>query len=76
MIGGGTRDDCCPASSLDLATDCDDATQPSGPAIDSIIEFSINEDSWLNYYIRAWNIATQNGYNDLKKLQEIPFAKI
>ena len=33
-----------------------------------MVEFSANEDAWLDSYLEAWNIATENGYSDLDEL--------
>lgn len=45
--GLGGRNDCCHDKSEDLTIDCDDVHQPRGKAIDSLIEFSADEDAWL-----------------------------
>mmetsp|Transcript_55923 Transcript_55923/g.97609 ORF Transcript_55923/g.97609 Transcript_55923/m.97609 type:complete len:506 (+) Transcript_55923:74-1591(+) len=58
---------CCSmqhTDTYDPDTDC----HPFGPASSDIIEYSINEESWLAAYSEAWAIATTKGYSTLVAL--------
>ena len=61
------RDKCCPneSSAATSSGDCDSSKRPKGPAFEAVLSFAQNEDAWLREYIKAWSIATQNGYSQL-----------
>lgn len=58
VVGGG-KTECCG----DINIDCD--TLPgSGPAVDHVFEFAGDNDAFLEAYLEAWKIATENGFDD------------
>ena len=47
----------------ETSIDCD--TLPgSGPAVDHVFEFAGDNDAFLEAYLEAWKIATENGFDD------------
>ena len=70
--GAGDRRECCSSRSEDLRQDCDEVNGPNGPAIEAITAFSKDEEAWLEMYLQAWNMATENGYSDLEMLSGLP----
>lgn len=59
------RDLCCASESPDSFGDCDSENSPNGPAKDAVFEFAEDEAAFINGYVRAWNIATENGFTGM-----------
>eukprot|EP00440_Ansanella_granifera_P040180 gb/GFBE01043581.1/.p1 GENE.gb/GFBE01043581.1/~~gb/GFBE01043581.1/.p1 ORF type:complete len:502 (+),score=103.83 gb/GFBE01043581.1/:1-1506(+) len=60
--GGGAgreRGQCCGDAG---ANDCGSRNNPSGPAAQAVLSFASNEAAWLQTFLRAWRIATENGF--------------
>lgn len=62
------RKACCAAEGTASSGDCDSSSWPKGPAFPMVLEFAANEIAWLDNYVKAWKIATENGHLDLKYL--------
>ena len=62
--GRGERGQCCG----DQDGDCGDRNDPTGPAADASLLFATNEAAWLESFVRAWTIATENGHANLHAL--------
>jgi hypothetical protein len=65
----GERSHCCKSEGENSYGDCDEALAPTGPAINAIYSFIQNENTWLKNYGTAWNLATENGHEDLSALE-------
>eukprot|EP00438_Fugacium_kawagutii_P023359 Skav218622 [mRNA] locus=scaffold3208:159753:161471:- [translate_table: standard] len=62
--GGGERGRCCG----NQANDCGDRNGPTGPAADAVLRFASDEEAWLQSFMAAWLIATENGHSELQPL--------
>lgn len=62
------RNICCGAEEADSYGDCDAVQKPSGDFSNQVFEFAKSEESWLNWYTKAWTLATQNGHEELSYL--------
>lgn len=62
---------CCgPFSSSETRVlDCGSPATPRGPAYDAVKSFANDEEEWLQAFLPAWRIATENGFSNLKSLQ-------
>lgn len=52
---------CCRNHTSRLAGDCNDPSNPAGPGIEWIKEFTYDEERWLELFAIAWQVATTNG---------------
>jgi len=59
---------CCAAEGVASSPDCDSSSWPKGPAFREVLAFAADETVWLDNYVQAWKIATENGHYDLKWL--------
>jgi len=55
---------CCPTGGVT----CDNLFNPTGVAIDAVKKYASDEAVWLKDFIKAWAIATTNGFSNLKPL--------
>jgi len=62
------REACCANEGAASSGDCDSSSWPKGPAFPMVLAFAANETEWLDSYVQAWKIATENGHLDLKWL--------
>eukprot|EP00933_Yihiella_yeosuensis_P008163 TRINITY_DN1134_c0_g1_i2.p1 TRINITY_DN1134_c0_g1~~TRINITY_DN1134_c0_g1_i2.p1 ORF type:complete len:622 (+),score=119.92 TRINITY_DN1134_c0_g1_i2:81-1946(+) len=53
------RAQCCGAAD---ANDCGNRGAPTGPAAQAVLQFAADDNLWLNAFMRAWHIATENGF--------------
>lgn len=53
---------CCRNQTGRSAGDCNDPSNPAGPGIDWVKEFTYSEAQWFDTFARAWEIATSNGH--------------
>jgi len=67
---GRDIDACCKNVGEDSYGDCDNAGNPQGPGYKIMAKFVNDEDVWLEYYTKAWKIATANGHRDLHYLDD------
>lgn len=65
---GKLRQSCCSSEGAASYGDCDDAKRPEGPAFAHVGEFASSEKKWLQSYLKAWKISTNNGQPSLKYL--------
>ena len=65
---GGLRNACCSSEDASSYGDCDSSRKPEGPAVTAVAKFAGRESKWLDDYLDAWKIATNNGYDTLKYL--------
>ena len=64
------RPDCCAAESAESYGDCDDPSSPGGPAYEAMYDWIYDENLWVDYYVIAWNLATNNGFDGLSFIVE------
>lgn len=63
-------DACCKNVGADSYGDCDNAGNPQGPGYKIMAKFVHDESLWIDYYTKAWKIATANGHEGLHYLDE------
>lgn len=56
---------CCAAASEDSVGDCSFSGNPKGEAADIVRRFAADEDYFLEVFVKRWEQATGNGYDDL-----------
>lgn len=61
----GGRRNCCSGEEDNSWGDCDDPVRANGPAYNPVFDFMYSESLWLDYYHKAWEVATTNGFDDL-----------
>lgn len=62
------RKACCANEGDASSGDCDSSQWPKGPAFPMVLSFAADENLWLENYVQAWKIATENGHLDLRSL--------
>lgn len=67
-IGQPSFDQCCQAMGDNRHDSCDHRYWATGPSYQDNLDFMKNEQLWLDYFLKAFNIATENG-NELKYLR-------
>jgi hypothetical protein len=67
---GRDIDACCKFAGDDSYGDCDNAANPQGPGYKTMAKFVADEDLWIEYYTKAWKIATANGHENLHYLED------
>ena len=45
----------------DYKSDCDIRDKPDGPAIEAILDYAADEDKFMEDFMEAWWLATENG---------------
>ena len=65
MRGRGERQNCCGNNN----DDCGDEGNPQGPAANAVLNFAADEAAWINTFVVAWGIATENGHTSLQSLK-------
>lgn len=64
------RNNCCGVmQSGGDGVDCGDPRYPKGPAWNYVKAFMLNEDTWLSAFSASWKVATENGFQGLKRLR-------
>ena len=61
------RGECCQDEMQGSFGDCDSFNWPKGPAMTAILEFGRSDQIFYDAYLKAWKIATENGW----KLQKL-----
>ena len=56
---------CCANEDSASTGDCDNRVNANGPAFEAVKEMAESEAAFINWYVRAWNVATTNGFTDL-----------
>ena len=54
------------------AKDCGSTGPLPGAARQDVMKFSEDEAAWIAVFLEAWTQSTDNGYSNLKKLEECP----
>jgi len=67
---GKDIDACCKFVGDDSYGDCDNSSNPQGPGYKIMAKFVNDESLWIEYYTKAWKIATANGHTDLHYLED------
>lgn len=62
------REACCANEGAASSGDCDSASWPKGPAFPMVLAFAADEKLWLENYVQAWKLATENGHLGLRSL--------
>jgi len=57
------RSACCVAEDKDSLGDCDAFNWPKGPAFNDMIKFAQSNEIFYTAYLKAWKLATENGWN-------------
>lgn len=60
------RKECCANEDPASTGDCDSSTWPKGPCFRSVLEFAADATRWLDHYVQAWKVATENGHLGLR----------
>eukprot|EP00434_Breviolum_minutum_P004822 symbB.v1.2.004251.t2/scaffold241.1/size254724/6 len=63
--GREERQNCCGNNN----DDCGDEDDPQGPAANAVLNFAADEGAWINTFVVAWGIATENGHTSLQSLK-------
>lgn len=63
--GPAERPNCCGNNN----DDCGDPGDPEGPAANAVLNFAADEAAWINTFVVAWRIATENGHTSLQTLK-------
>lgn len=63
------RPECCKDEMQGSFGDCDSFNWPKGPAMQKILEFGASNEVFYETYLKAWKIATENGWKLTKLTQ-------